>query len=194
MMDQCGWKMPAAIVRRARGDYNVIVHLGRGKPGQGMDEAAARTAGNRIVKAEEGRIMAASGSRQPFSGPGPDHSFRQKLAAGRFEIQRCTACSRYVFYPRALCPHCGAPDVVWTAPSGRGTVYSTTVVRRKPEQGGDYNVAIIELDEGPRLMSRVEGMSPEQVCIGLQVTARISGAGENAVLVFVPAAGRGDHA
>jgi Predicted nucleic-acid-binding protein containing a Zn-ribbon len=58
-------------------------------------------------------------------------------------------------------------------PSGLGTVYSTTIVRRKAEDGGDYNVALIDLKEGVRMMSRVEGISPEAVAIGMSVQARI---------------------
>lgn len=131
--------------------------------------------------------------RQLFSGPGPEQVFRQKLAAGQFEIQKCGACGKHFFYPRVLCPHCGSPKFTWVVPSGRATVYSTTVVRRKPDQGGDYNVAIVELDEGPRLMSRVEGASPEDVRIGQKVEAKISGAGEKAVLVFVLRTGEGSN-
>jgi uncharacterized OB-fold protein len=62
---------------------------------------------------------------------GPEKIYRDKLAQGSFEIQRCSGCAKHVFYPRVLCPHCGSGRLEWTAPSGRGTVYSTTVVRRK---------------------------------------------------------------
>jgi uncharacterized OB-fold protein len=75
-------------------------------------------------------------------------------------------------------------------PSGTGTVYSTTVMRRKAEAGGDYNVALIDLQEGPRLMSRVEGVAPQDVKIGMAVTARIaSGGDEGHFIVFDPAGG-----
>ena len=106
--------------------------------------------------------------------PGPEKTYQDKLAQGSFEIQRCTACGKHVFYPRVLCPHCGADHLDWTAASGRGTVYSTTVVRRKPAEGGDYNVALVDLDEGPRMMSRVVSIAPEAVRIGMAVKARIT--------------------
>ena len=69
------------------------------------------------------------------------------------------------------------------AGDGRGSVYSTTTVRSR---SGDYDVSIIELIEGPRLMSRVESVAPEDVRIGLAVVAGIAVEGETPVLVFRP--------
>jgi len=108
-----------------------------------------------------------------FSGPGPDAVFAAFLADGRFMLQQCDDCKKHVFYPRVLCPHCGSPKLAWQPASGQGTVYSTTVVRRKSEQGGDYNVALVDLHEGPRMMSRVDGISPHEVAIGMAVRAQI---------------------
>ena len=105
---------------------------------------------------------------------GPEHHYKQKLAQSRFEIQKCGACAKHVFYPRVLCPHCGADKLGWVAASGNGVVYSSTVVRRKPEAGGDYNVALVDLAEGPRMMSRVVGLEPTAVKIGMKVKARIA--------------------
>ena len=114
--------------------------------------------------------------------PGPEKIYQDKLAQGVFEIQRCTTCNQHVFYPRVLCPHCGGDQLEWTAPSGRGTVYSTTVVRRKEAEGGDYNVALIDLDEGPRMMSRVVTVQPSAVRIGTAVQARVT----DGVVEFTP--------
>ena len=111
---------------------------------------------------------------QPASPPGPEHVFKDKLAQGRFEIQKCAGCGKHVFYPRVICPHCGADKLGWVAASGAATIYSTTVVRRKPEAGGDYNVALVDLAEGPRMMSRVAGVEPAAVKIGMKVNARIT--------------------
>ncbi|WP_252729627.1 Zn-ribbon domain-containing OB-fold protein [Pacificibacter marinus] len=74
--------------------------------------------------------------------------------------------------------------------SGQGQVYSTTTVRRRADKGGDYNVAIIELAEGARMMSRVENVTPDKVEIGMDVVAKIitSPDGEP-IIVFVPKAG-----
>lgn len=122
-----------------------------------------------------------------FDGPGPDAQFAQALAQGRFQIQHCTACGQHVFYPRALCPYCGSAQLEWVAPSGAGSVYSSTTVRRKPESGGDYNVALVDLAEGPRLMSRIDGIAPDQVRIGMRVQARvIDDPAKGKLLVFIP--------
>jgi len=114
---------------------------------------------------------------------GPEKQYLDQLAAGRFEIQRCAACARHVFYPRVLCPHCGSDRLGWVTPSGRGTVYSTTIVRRKPVDGGDYNIVLVDLDEGVRLLSRVAGIAPDQVKIGMPVKARIA----EGLVEFTPA-------
>jgi uncharacterized OB-fold protein len=115
--------------------------------------------------------------------PGPEKRYLDALAAGRFEIQRCAACGKHVFHPRVLCPHCGGGQLDWVAASGRGIVYSTTVVRRKSADGGDYNVALVDLAEGPRMLSRVAGIPPEQVRIGMRVSARIA----DGLVEFLPA-------
>ncbi len=117
---------------------------------------------------------------------GADAQYRIALNQGRFLIQRCTACKHAVFYPRMICPHCGAGDLAWEEADGRGVVYATTVVRRKPEAGGDYNVALIDLQEGVRVMSRVEDISPELVHIGMTVKARVEQKDGNGIVVFAP--------
>ena len=130
--------------------------------------------------------MSASGY-PVFDGPGPDAQFAQALAQGRFQIQHCSACGQHVFYPRALCIHCGSAQLEWVAPSGAGSVYSSTTVRRKPQAGGDYNVALVDLAEGPRLMSRIDGVAPDQVRIGMRVQARvIDDPIKGKLLVFIP--------
>lgn len=121
---------------------------------------------------------------------GPEKHYHDQLAQGRFQIQRCQACSQAVFYPRVICPHCGSGLLDWITPSGKGTVYSTTVVRRKPEHGGDYNVALIDLEEGVRMMSRVEGIAPEAVTIGMAVQGSVVDAGDSKLVVFKQIGGR----
>ncbi len=120
---------------------------------------------------------------------GPDKVYANQLASGQFRIQHCDDCGRHVFYPRNICPHCGGDALSWTEPKGTGTVYSTSVVRRKAEAGGDYNVALIDLDEGVRMMSRVEGVAPTAVRIGMRVKARVARDGDTALVVFDAAEG-----
>ena len=125
-----------------------------------------------------------------FPDKGPEQTYFDALRAGRFQIQKCGACAKHIFYPRVLCPHCGSNHVEWVAPSGRGSVYSTSIVRRKVDAGGDYNVALIDLAEGPRLMCRVDGIALDQIRIGMQVQAKILTEADKPLLVFVPETGK----
>lgn len=127
---------------------------------------------------------------KPSPPPGPEAAFRAFLAQGRFMLQRSASSGRYVFYPRVAVPGTGERDLEWVEASGLGTVYATTVTRQRPNPDGsraDYNIAIIELDEGPRMMSRVEGVPPEAVTIGMRVRARIADLDGAPGLVFDPA-------
>ena len=107
-----------------------------------------------------------------------------ELDAGRFLIQRCGACTRHVYFPRTCCPHCGGAALAWVAPAGNGTVYAVTTVRRKPAAGGDLNISLVDLDEGVRLMGRVENLAPAAVCIGQRVRARVAVAEGRGLVVF----------
>jgi len=99
--------------------------------------------------------------------------YQAELDAGRFCVQRCPQCQRHVLGPRELCPCCGASPLHWVRASGLGTVYSASTIHRKAEAGGNYSVALIDLDEGVRMMSRVEVMMPDEVHIGQRVKARV---------------------
>jgi len=114
----------------------------------------------------------------------PEQEYLKFLAEGKFMIQRCRDSGRHIFYPRVAEPLTGSTNLEWVAPSGRGTVYSTTVVRKKPEAGGDYNVVLIDLEEGPRMMSRVVGLPPSEVKIGMKVQARVIKENDEAIVVF----------
>lgn len=119
--------------------------------------------------------------------PGPEAQFRAFLKQGRFMIQRSRSTGAYVFYPRVAAPGSGETDLEWVAASGNGEVYSTTVVRNRPEKGGDYNVALVTLTEGPRMMSRVVGIEPAEVEIGMKVRAVIEELDGAPQVVFRPA-------
>ena len=93
------------------------------------------------------------------------------LEQGRLAYQRSAATGQAVFYPRVIAPGSGADDLAWHASAGLGTVYATTVVH--PQDGAPYNVALIDMDEGFRLMSRVEDIAPDAVRIGLRVRFRV---------------------
>ena len=107
-----------------------------------------------------------------------------------FAMPRCTQCGRFHFYPRPRCPFCGGTELPPTAASGLGTVFSVSVVHRAPHPSFaadvPYAVVIVQTDEGPHLMSRVVGIPPEAVRIGLRV--RVKAGGEGAPPVFEPMA------
>jgi len=116
----------------------------------------------------------------------PETVWRAALADGRVLLQRARATGNTFFPPRLAEPGTGNTDWEWVEANGLGTVYSITVVNQKPP-AAPYNVVLVDLDEGPRLMSRVEGIPPEAATIGLRVRARIDVTGEAPVLVFDPA-------
>ena len=117
----------------------------------------------------------------------PERQYLEFLSQGRFMIQRSRTSGDYIFYPRVAEPQTGSTDLEWVEPSGLGTVYSTTVVRMKPP-APSYNVALIELAEGVRMMSRVEGVAPEAVRIGMQVKAKVVRQDDQPIVVFEPVA------
>lgn len=119
-----------------------------------------------------------------FSGEGPLLSYQNSLANGEFNIQQCKDCGQHVFYPRALCNHCGSANLKWVKAVGRGEVYSTVVIRQKPEKGGDYNLVLITLEEGPRMMSKIIDVDPEEVKIGMKVSAHVTLLNDEPAVVF----------
>lgn len=103
----------------------------------------------------------------------PQQAYFAHLAEGRFMIQRSAATGDYVFYPRVAAPRSGRRDLEWVAASGDGVVHATTVMRPRPP-AEPFNVCLVQLAEGPRMMSRVESIAPQDVTIGMPVKARIS--------------------
>jgi uncharacterized OB-fold protein len=88
-------------------------------------------------------------------------------------MPRCDACGKYWFPPSLLCPHCNATKWTWTSTSGRGRIFSYVVYHRVYHPGFadevPYAVAVIELDEGPRMVSNVIGIAPDKVACDLRV-------------------------
>lgn len=109
--------------------------------------------------------------------PRPYQDTEQYWAAARehrFVIQRCASCGEHQFYPRGVCSHCLSSDLEWNEASGKGTVYSCSVNYRAPHPGFADNLpfvlAIVELEEGPRMMTNIVDCDPESVTIGMEVT------------------------
>ena len=113
----------------------------------------------------------------------PESEYAAFLAEGRFMIQRSRSSGRHVFPPRVAEPCSGQRDLEWVAPSGLGTVYSITeVAQRAPKPNG--NVVLVDLDEGPRVISRIEGQGDALPGIGARVKARVLATDKGPVLVF----------
>ena len=105
-------------------------------------------------------------------------AFWEATRNGRLLVQWCTSCDRGVFYPRVFCPHCaaGADALEWREASGRATVYAA-VVENKPQAAGanfsagePYCVALVDLEEGVRMLTNVVGCPPDSVQCGMALT------------------------
>jgi hypothetical protein len=111
-----------------------------------------------------------------FDLPSPDadsQPFWDACRDGRFLLRHCGACGEHHFYPRPFCPRCWSRDVEWTEAGGQGVVYTYSVVRVNDlppfAERVPYVAAIVELDEGPRVMTNVEGCDVEDVHVGMRV-------------------------
>lgn len=122
----------------------------------------------------------------PDMNESPLETYVDHLERGELAYQFSLEARRAVFYPRVVCPFTGSARLEWRVSKGLGTVYATTVVH--PAEGAPYNVALIDCDEGFRLMSRVEDIAPDKVGIGLRVRFRVHRPGGDAAPypVFVP--------
>ena len=116
----------------------------------------------------------------------PLKTYLDHLERGELAYQFSPSGGGAVFYPRVIAPKTGKSDLEWRVSKGLGTVHATTVVH--PQQGEPYNVALIDVDEGFRMMSRVEDIAPTKVRIGLRVRFRVHRTdGEDPFPVFTPA-------
>ncbi len=87
-------------------------------------------------------------------------------------VQQCPNCEKYIFYPRALCPHCFSDNLEWKQVSGKGEVYSFTVCHRAGpafQAQVPFVVALIDLAEGPRMLSNIQTTDVDSVRIGQRV-------------------------
>ena len=113
---------------------------------------------------------------RPLPIPDPvTRPFWESLKAHAIRLQRCGACHRFVFYPRPLCPACFSDQLVWTPVSGRGVVHAFTIPHRHGNPAFasrvPYVVALVELDEGVRMLSNLVDVdpTPQAVSVGLPV-------------------------
>jgi uncharacterized OB-fold protein len=116
---------------------------------------------------------------KPLPVPDPlTKTYWDSLKAHAMQLQKCGECGKFVFYPRAVCPHCGSRNLAWTPVSGRGKVYGFTISHQKnmPAFGADapYAIALIELEEGVRMMTNLVGVEPDpaQIKVGMDVVVQ----------------------
>jgi len=117
-----------------------------------------------------------------YTGPLPVPSPETKPfwdAARRHELALpfCKPCGLFFYYPRAACPRCLSPDLEWRAVSGRGTLHTFTVVYRGQRGfplGPPYVLAVIELAEGPRMMTNLIGIAPDPATIRIGMPVEVT--------------------
>ena len=110
---------------------------------------------------------------------------------GRLLIKACNACGEVHHYPRPFCPTCWSEDVEWREVSGRGTIYTYSIVFRNDlppfNEWSTYVPAIVELEEGPRLMTNIVETDAGSLRVGMPVEVRYRDlTDEWAAPVFVP--------
>lgn len=132
----------------------------------------------------EGRVLP-----QPDAVSAP---FWEATTRDELLVQRCPACGAHQFYPRPFCTTCGGTPE-WVVASGRGTVHTFTVVRqnRTPpfDAMGAYPVAVVELDEGVRMMTNLVGVDPDDVHVGMPVEVHFVAAEDLKLPFFRPIGG-----
>lgn len=123
--------------------------------------------------------------------------FWEACARGELRLQRCGRCEAFFFYPRPACPRCGLDDrVTWEAVSGAATLHSY-VISHVPAPGYEeevpFVVAVVELAEGPRMLTNIVGVAPEPDSLPLDMALLVDfeARGETRVPVFRPAGGTG---
>jgi uncharacterized protein len=132
----------------------------------------------------------ASTAAKPVPQPTPEtQPFWDGCARGELLLQRCNDCGKPYFYPRPVCPECGSTDVGWFTASGRATLYSY-VINHRPARGfeddGPYAIAVVELAEGPRMMTNIVGVpnTPEDLVLDMELQVTFERRGEISLPVF----------
>jgi uncharacterized OB-fold protein len=123
---------------------------------------------------------------------GEERHFFEAAREGRIGISRCRACGRW-FLPRAVCPHCWSDDVEPAYACGRGTLYSYTVCHRpgSPDLADrvPYIVALVDLEEGTRMLTNLVGVDEKDVQIGMALEATFEERGDVTIPQFKPREG-----
>lgn len=122
-----------------------------------------------------------------FQSDSDSRPYWEGLALGELRIQRCKTCSKAVFYPRSICPHCHADQPAWIVASGRGTIYSYTVAHQGfgPFAADvPFVIALVELEEGVHILSRIIDAPRERVVVGAAVKVSFESVSEDLTLPY----------
>jgi hypothetical protein len=136
--------------------------------------------------------MAEAARARPKPTPETQH-FWDGTRAGELRLQRCDDCAKSYFPPRPFCPGCGSRKVSVFKASGKGKLYSY-IIHHRPAPGftPPYSVAVVELDEGPRLMSNIVDcpQTPEALALDMPLEVKFEKLDEQITLpLFRPAKG-----
>ena len=126
--------------------------------------------------------------------PTPEtREFWEGAQRGELRIQRCRSCGKAYFYPRPFCPHCSSRDVEWFTASGKAKLYSYVINHRAPPHFQDwapYVIAVVELEEGPRMMTNIIGVEPAPEHLPIDLPLQVTWQRENDTItlpLFEPA-------
>ncbi len=130
-------------------------------------------------------------SAKPIPQPTPDTlPFWQAAKEGRLLLPRCEDCGPF-FYPRSFCPKCGSAKLDWMEASGRATLYSYVINVTPPAPGytAPYVIAVVTLEEGPRMMANILNVDPqpEALALDMPLVVRFEQRGDFAIPQFAPA-------
>ena len=132
---------------------------------------------------------------KPVPRPTPEtQPFWDGTAAGELRLQRCASCAAHYFPPRPFCPTCLSDDVAWETVSGRGTLHTYVINHRAaPGFEAPYAIAVVQLEEGPRMMSNIVGIenTPENLVLDMPLQVTFEQRGDMSVPVFEPGTAEG---
>lgn len=137
---------------------------------------------------------------EQLNAPGPiptsiSRPFWEAAAQKKFVLQRCTQCNGWVFYPRGHCPHCWGGELKWTPASGLGRLRSFSVVHRPGHAAwkavAPYALGIVDLEEGPTMLSTLPVEQLEALQVGMQVGVRFVQIGSFTLPMFSPVPSQG---
>jgi uncharacterized protein len=115
---------------------------------------------------------------------GPTKYFQNELLQGRFARQSCDTCRKVMSYPRVVCNSCGSTNLDWFSSNCRGVIYSVTVIRAQGAPERDRALALVDLEEGGRIMTSAPTLEPHTLTIGQLVTLRVDHEREDPCVVI----------